>query len=169
MYIIPTVQQMRKSFMTVWWSIEWRLILSCCTAIIYPDNIWFTCGTGSQFIEQLFQNKIPPESMLSVNLIFLYDIMSHLGNHFWGQHDETGVKSILFWRKWFCINNDTGRNGWSCSENLPIDFQNDKEYINNQCDLLNNFWVLQAIRCGDSPLETEILNKTRVTIFLQVL
>lgn len=67
--------------------------------------------------------------MLSVNLIFLYDIMPHLGNLFWGQHDENGVKSILFRRKWKCINNDgtLGRNGLSHSENLAIEFHIDKE------------------------------------------
>ena len=67
--------------------------------------------------------------MLSFNLIFLYDIMPHLGNHFWGKHDENGAKSILFRRKWRFINNDRvlGRNGWSSSENLEIDFHNDKD------------------------------------------
>lgn len=67
--------------------------------------------------------------MLSVNLIFFYDIMLQLGNHFLGQHDENGVKSILFRRKWMYINNDKAltSNVWSCSENLPVDFINNKE------------------------------------------
>lgn len=113
--------------------------------------------------------------MLSVNLIFLDDIMPQLGNYFWGQHDENGVKSISFGRKWMCINNDKAlsSNTWSCSQNLAIDYTvyNNKESINNQCNLLNNFRVLQAIRHAEGPLEIEILRgkKREVTIFLQSL
>lgn len=35
-------------------------------------------------LNSFFQNKCPQESVLRVTLIFLSDIISHLGNHFCG-------------------------------------------------------------------------------------
>lgn len=52
-------------------------LLSVTTSVLLVDK-------RVNLLNSYFQNKSPQESILSVNLIFLSDIISHLGNHFCG-------------------------------------------------------------------------------------
>lgn len=81
------------------------------TAAIQRDDICFTRGRESIFIEQLFpKQKLTRVHIIiiSVNLIFLPDIISHLGNHFCGQtwwewRKQRGIKKMAeLWAAMVC-------------------------------------------------------------------